>query len=222
MSRRIASIVGFTYSGARLLSISEEGDHLRAVRFKDGVPLPEQPMVPIIVTSPGSTMDISPSHQGVPLFSARAFEVLGELLAKDVQFVRGAIEGSDETLWACNILSRVDCLERKLPSHRHFTLTSLVGDPVMMGVNPDKTVGHHMFRPVGYDVMVMVSEEFIEAVLRHDLIGPGLDLLTEDEHGHMEGLMPGFEQLHPSISRKAGRGKPWHKRADDSRGTNQA
>ena len=108
----------------------------------------------------------------VPVVSERVAEIFAAYASQDAQLLPARATESEAKLWAVNILANPDCIDeaRTAEIHRY---TAEDGRPDRIGqysmifglrIDPARAGGHAIFRPRGWDVVVIVNEPLAEAL----------------------------------------------------------
>ncbi|QRN97350.1 hypothetical protein JRI60_51865 [Archangium violaceum] len=122
----------------------------------------------------GKPLDFSHAAMGIPVVHVRAASVFKELAAEDVQFFPVDIEGHPEQYLILNVTRVVKCIDDQAseevrywkPEDGRPEKTGQYRAVYGMRMDPSKMGDAKVFRPWGWTVALIVSEEIKEALER--------------------------------------------------------
>jgi hypothetical protein len=146
--------------------------------FTQGHAVKEPGPLRIPVDAPGRPLDYSLAGLNVPVVNARVAEVFTRLAPRDVQLLPVEIEDRPEPYFILVVTRRIQCIDEAASKIERWTVED--GRPEMVGkyrfvddMHIDKSrVGDvHVFRPEGWEIFVIVSEELKDALERSKASG---------------------------------------------------
>lgn len=124
------------------------------------------------VYHPGPLLELTMTQETVPVLNERVAQIFAAHVGQDAQLIPARAHGSEEKLWAVNVLAIPDCFdEARTEEFRRWT--SEDGQPDRVGdyrtvyglrIDPVRAEGHAILRPRRYRVPVIVSEPLAEAL----------------------------------------------------------
>jgi hypothetical protein len=146
--------------------------------FKRGTPVQIKGRLKIPIEIAGRPLDFSEAGIGVPVVHVKVASMLAELAAGDVQLIPADIEGHPEQYLVLVAIRLIRCIDEEASEVSFWTPEHGVPDKVgqYMGVDRmriDKArVGNaKVFRPEGWEVVLIVSEEIKDALERMGATG---------------------------------------------------
>jgi hypothetical protein len=139
---------------------------LRLPSYPFGTTLTEvRPPLRVAMRRQGVRVDFSFADYGLPVVTQEVAEILNSSAKEDVQRLQVHVESSCENYAILNATAGMDCIdldrsiidwwpENNAPAH-------LVGQPRYirdLKINEQLACGRHFFRPVGWEVALIVSE----------------------------------------------------------------
>jgi hypothetical protein len=142
--------------------------------FRKGVPVHVDGRLKLPLDRQGKPLDFSLAGVGVtPVVHAKVATLLAELAPNDVQFVPVVVEGQDE-FFILNVTRVVKCIDDKASAEVQYWKPE-DGRPEKTGkyravhgmrIDPMQVGEAKVFRPWGWTVALIVSEEIKEALER--------------------------------------------------------
>ncbi|MDC0706864.1 hypothetical protein POL68_00095 [Stigmatella sp. ncwal1] len=126
------------------------------------------------VKTAGRPLDFSHAAMGIPVVFARAASIFMELAAEDVQFIPVTIEGHPEQYLVLNVTRVVRCIDDQASEEIRYWKAD-DGRPEKTGqyravygmrIDSSKVGDAKVFRPWGWTVALIVSEEIKDALER--------------------------------------------------------
>jgi hypothetical protein len=120
---------------------------------------------------PGSPIDFTFTNDNMPVVNSKVAKILA-LANADIQRVPVRVESRDDDYEIINVISRVDCIDTKYSVIQWFqpgnsVRPDLVGQPEMITklvIDPMVAAGHHILRPTGWEVALIVSDQVKNAL----------------------------------------------------------
>jgi hypothetical protein len=142
--------------------------------FTDGTPIPNPGRLRIPVDRPGKPLDFSLTGLAVPVIHVRVAAALTELAPGEVQLLPVEIQGQPEQfciLVATRLIRCIDdaaCKEVELwtPEDGRPEKVGEYRDVSGLRIDPSKVGDTHVFRPWGWSVALLVSEDVKDALER--------------------------------------------------------
>ena len=125
-----------------------------------------------VVDQAGPQLELTMTEELVPVLNERVAEIFAAHVGRDAQLIQARPSDSEAKLWVVNVLSAVDCVD-EARSTGIERWTAADGEPDRIGayrkieelrVDPARAGEHAIFRPLGWDVAVIVSEALAEAL----------------------------------------------------------
>ncbi len=152
------------------MPFDEDGNELDPFLFTSGIPLHDVQRVALEVVVSGPPNDFILASFEIPIVHKRAIDSLMKLCPSDIQAIDVSMGFNDVDYSILNVLTLSDCIDRKksrisywkeedgVPSKvgQFSSVDVLVIDPLLVGT-------HNCFRPVGWEVALLVSERVKEA-----------------------------------------------------------
>jgi hypothetical protein len=143
-------------------------------QFRVGEPVRFQGHVQLPITRTGSALDFSHAAFSIPVVHVRVASLLAEMIPNDVELVPVGIDGQPEQFSILNAIRLVRCIDDKASGEvRYWKLED--GQPEKTGqyravyrmrIDPSKVGDAQVFRPWGWTVALIVSEEVKGALER--------------------------------------------------------
>lgn len=170
--------------------------------FRRGEPVDLAGRLRIPLSHPGKPLDFSVAGAAVPVVHPKVAAVFSKLASRDVQLIPTEVEGQSEGYFILNALCKVRCIDDAACEEVQYW-TAEDDQPDMVGqyravagmrIDPTKVRDEKVFRPWGWPVVLIVSEEIKEALEREgvtgmkfqDVTGPGEANPEERERQRME------------------------------------
>ncbi|WP_306818792.1 imm11 family protein [Archangium lipolyticum] len=148
--------------------VDENGREIDPWQFKDGVAVELEAMPVLSMVRPGRALDFSMTGLTVPLVHGRVvslFERLG--IAQDVQFIPVRVEGFAEPYFLLNALRVIRCIDDARceevlywrPEDNRPDKSGQYRNVRGLKVDPTKVGAVSVFRPWGWTVVLIVTEQ---------------------------------------------------------------
>lgn len=130
----------------------------RGRKYEGGTP------VICVVDRAGPPLEFTMTEQLVPILNDRVAGIFSAHIGRDAQLIQARVTGSDEKLWAVNVLAAPDCIDEarctEVERGEAGTYRKIEG----LRIDPARAGSHAIFRPRGWDVAVIVSQPLAEAL----------------------------------------------------------
>src|SRR6218665_1992725 len=167
--------------------IDEQGQKMEDWLFTKGEPatIEGRPRIPLR-GGDGKALDFSEAGIGVPLVSARVAAVFAELAPKDVQLIPVDVEAHAEQFYILVCTRLVKCIDHQASHHLPYWKPE-DGRPEKTGryravhgmrIDPAKVGDAKVFRPWGWDVVLIISEDIKQALERMGAMGAKFEEVT--------------------------------------------
>ena len=149
-------------------------------QFADGCPVQVNERLTIPVGHPGVVQDFSTSSVGgTPIVHKRVANVFRELAPGDVQFIPVEVEGQSEPYFILVATRTIRCIDDQqsaevkywLPEDDRPELTGTYRAVYGMRIDTTKVGDAKVFRPWGWNVVLIVSEDLKDALERSGATG---------------------------------------------------
>jgi hypothetical protein len=167
--------------------MDERGQEIQTWLFDRGEPVHVEGRIRIPINIPGKALDFTLLTSGpVPVVHARAAAVFGEMAPGDVQLIPVEVEGQREPYFLLNITRIVKCIDDETSSEVRYWMPE-DGRPEKIGhyssvmgmrIDPAKAGDAQVFRPWGWRVVMIVSEDIKLALERIGVTGTKFTLAT--------------------------------------------
>jgi len=157
----------------------EQGHEVHPWQFFEGKKLEPQGIIRFPVRPAGLALDFTLDSFAIPVVHERVVHLLERQDVQDVQFIPVEVEGQQRPHFILNTLRTLRCIDDALCGEvRYFTPED--GQPERVGqyravsgmkINPMKVGDARIFRPWGWPVALIVSEELKEAMEAEDITG---------------------------------------------------
>jgi len=133
---------------------------------------------------PGCALDFSEfASNPIPVVNQRLAQLLTEKVPDDIQLITAHIDEVSEPYYVVNVLRFIRCIDDAASDEVEYWLPEderpdKVGKyRVVSGlrIDPSKVEGAHLFRPWGWEVVLIVSAELKEAIEALGVIGAKFD-----------------------------------------------
>jgi hypothetical protein len=159
--------------------IDAQGQEIWTWLFRRGEPATVAEPIRIPFFRPGRPLDFSLAGAAVPVIHERVAAVFAELASSDIQLIPVSIESQAERYFILNSLRAVKCIDDAASEEvQRYTeqdeQPDLVGEyrnVVGMKIDTSKVGAARVFRPWGWPVVLVVSEEIKEALERTGTTG---------------------------------------------------
>ena len=163
------------------------GGKLNDWLFKKGEPVPVEGRLGIpIGAGDGTPLDFTEAGVGVPVVSARAASLFAELAPSDVQLIPVDVEAHSEPFSILVCTRMVKCIDDEKSGEVQYWRPE-DGRPEMTGtyravhtmrIDPSKVGDARVFRPWGYEGVLIVSEDIQQALERMGATGTRFEEVT--------------------------------------------
>jgi len=130
---------------------------------------------PVVVRAvAGTPLELTLTEDIVPIVNDRVAQIFSAHVGKDAQLVPASVLGTGEKLWAVNVLAIADCID-DARSSGVARWTAADGKPDLIGkyrtideykIDPARAGNHAIFRPLGWNVALIISEPLGDALVR--------------------------------------------------------
>ncbi|XXF81505.1 hypothetical protein P2318_03955 [Myxococcaceae bacterium GXIMD 01537] len=159
--------------------IDEQGEEIYPWQFKEGqvLDLGGVPRFPLDI--PGRPLDFCWAAFSIPVVKARFVQLFERLKVQDVQFIPARIEGHEEPHFILNALRVIRCIDDARSAEvrywkpednrpdREGEYRSVMG----MRIDPSKVGDARIFRPWGWTVALVISEDLQRAMEQEGITG---------------------------------------------------
>ncbi len=127
---------------------------------------------------PGKPLDYSLGGVSVPVLHPRVAQVFTELAPDDVQLLPVEIEEQPEPYFILVVTRRIQCIDEQASEIERWTVED--GVPEMVGqyrfvsklrIDKSRIGNAHVFRPEGWEIVILVSEDIRAALERIQATG---------------------------------------------------
>jgi hypothetical protein len=159
--------------------VDEQGQEIDPWQFKDGrwLELGCVPRFPLDV--PGFPLDYCWAAFSIPVLHERVVQLLERLQIKDVQFIHAHVEGHDAPYFILNALRIIRCIDDARSEEVRYWKPE-DGQPEKIGeyrvvagmrIDPTKVGDARIFRPWGWRVALIISEDLKQAMEAEGITG---------------------------------------------------
>jgi uncharacterized protein DUF1629 len=189
--------------------LDEQGQQMEDWLFTKGEPvtIEGRPHIPVR-GGEGKALDFSEAGIGVPLVSARVASVFAELAPKDVQLIPVDVEAHAEQFYILVCTRLVKCIDDEAsdevrywkPEDGRPEKTGRYRSVIGMRIDPVQVGDAKVFRPWGWDVVLIISEDIKQALERMGATGAkftevtGASTLSAEERARDQKSRELFEQ----------------------------
>jgi hypothetical protein len=159
--------------------VDEHGQQIDPWQFDEGRRLEPQGSIRFPVRPDGVTLDFTLDSFSIPVVHGRVVQLLERLGVQEVQFLPVQVEGHAGPYFILNALRVIRCIdEARCAEVRHWEPEH--GEPDKVGqyryvrglrIDPTKVEGARIFRPWGWTLTLIISEDLKEALEREGLTG---------------------------------------------------
>ncbi|AKI98807.1 Hypothetical protein AA314_00434 [Archangium gephyra] len=160
--------------------MDEHGQKIDPWQFTEGRRLEPQGVIRFPVRPEGVVLEFTLDSFATPVVHGRVVQLFERLGIQDVQFLPVEVEGHAGPWFILNALRILRCIDdARCAEVRYFTPQD--GQPEKVGeyknvrgmrIDPARTEGAHLFRPWGWYLSLIVSEDLKRALEREGLTGP--------------------------------------------------
>lgn len=159
--------------------LDASGEELDPWQFFEGHPLELGcvPRFPLDV--PGDPLDFCWAAFSIPVAHERLVQLLQRLRIQDVQFIPARVEGHPAPFFILNTLHEIRCIDdARCDEVRYWRPED--GQPEKLGeyrsiyglrIDPSKVGNARVFRPWGWDIALIVSEDIKQAIEAERITG---------------------------------------------------
>ncbi|WP_164014838.1 imm11 family protein [Pyxidicoccus trucidator] len=166
--------------------LDERGQKLWTWLFRSGERAALEGPIRIPVTIQGQALGFSVAGAAVPIIDEKAASVFAELAPEQVQLIPVAVESRSEKYFILNVLRVVKCIDDAACKEVQLWTQEdeepeLVGEyrsVVGLRIDPEKAGDARVFRPWGWPVALIVSEDIKDALERAGVTGLKLEDVT--------------------------------------------
>jgi hypothetical protein len=131
----------------------------------------------------GKPLDLTFTNDDIPVATRKVADILSSLAATDIQRIPVRVESQDEDYEIINVIACVDCIDVERSDIEWYeegndVRPDLAGTPELITelvVDPKRTGNHHIFRLVGWEMTVVVSDLVKNALERARASGVRFD-----------------------------------------------
>ncbi len=124
-------------------------------------------------------LDFTFTNSDMPVVTSRVAEILATVAATDIQRIPVQVEGREEPYEIINVTSLIDCIDAHRSEIQWFEAGNdirpdLAGEPEWVQklvIDPGRVGGHHILRPKGWDLALIVSEPIKNALEKAKVSG---------------------------------------------------
>jgi hypothetical protein len=155
--------------------IDPRGHEVDRWQFESGLPVDREGRLRVPIDQPGRPLDFSvTSVGGAPIVHSKVASLFSELAPKDVQLVPVDVEGQPDEFFILNVTRVVKCIDDKASAEVQYWKPE-DGRPEKTGhyravhgmrIDPTNVGDAKVFRPWGWLVVLLVSEDIKEALER--------------------------------------------------------
>jgi hypothetical protein len=161
--------------------VDQRGNEVEPWQFRRGQPLhfPERLRIPIYQR--GKPLDFTTTPLGItPIVHAKVATLLRELAPEDVQLFQVDIAAQPEPYFLINTLRSIRCIDDArceevqywLPEDERPEKTGTYRSVAGMRIDPSRVGDARIFRPWGWNVVLIVREDVKQAIERLGSTGP--------------------------------------------------
>jgi len=153
--------------------IDGQGQRVHDWDFTKGAPVQVEGRLKIPIKIPGRPLDFSWAGVGIPVVHIKLANLLAELAPEDVQLIPADIEGQPDQYLVMVVTRLIRCIDEQASRIRLWTVED--GVPKKVGqyrdvrdlrVDKAKVGNAQVFRPEGWEVVLIVAEEIKDAMER--------------------------------------------------------
>ncbi len=159
--------------------LGAQGQRINPWHLFKGKRLEPQETLRFPVKPDGVELDFSLAGVSIPVVSSRVVQVVERLGLQEVQFLPVQVENHPGPHFILNALRLIRCIDdARCEEVRHWKPEH--GEPEKVGqyrsvaglrIDPTQVEGAHLFRPWGWTLALLVSEDVKEALEREGLTG---------------------------------------------------
>ncbi|NMO17743.1 hypothetical protein HPC49_41150 [Pyxidicoccus fallax] len=159
--------------------IDEHGREVDPWQFNEGRRLDLDARLRLRVALPGRELDFSLTGLGIVVVHERVARVLERMGVRDVQLIPVEVEGCSSAYFILSVLSTIRCIDdARCEEVQHWKPED--GQPEKVGeyrvvagmrIDPTRVGDAHLFRPWGWSVALIVSDELKRALEHEGITG---------------------------------------------------
>nr|WP_309889867.1 DUF1629 domain-containing protein [Archangium sp.] len=159
--------------------VDEHGRELNPWQFTEGRRLELQGLIRFPVRPDGVTLDFTRDAFATPVVHGRVVQVFEQLGLQEVQFLPVQVEGHPGPYFILNALRIIRCIDDARCEEVEYWRPE-DGQPERVGeyqsvmglrIDPTKVEDAHVFRPWGWTLILLVSEDVKQSLEREGLTG---------------------------------------------------
>lgn len=151
---------------------NEHGQEVDPWQFCDGHRVESPGTIRFPVRSDGTTLDFTLDAYATPVVHERVVDLFEHQRVQDVQFIPVQVEGHEGPYFILNTLRTLRCIDDARSTEVEYWMSeddrpdkegqyrSVIG----MRIDPAKVGDAHIFRPWGWNVALLVSEDLKDAM----------------------------------------------------------
>jgi hypothetical protein len=144
---------------------------MRIPSYEDGTIIDALPPLQVGTKRRGKPLDFTFTTTDMPVVTAKTAALLSTVADEDIQRIPALLARLGEEYEIINVVSRVPCIDPVRSNIMWWTEADgrpdKIGKPQMITklvIDPERVIGHHIFRPEGWEVVVIVSDVVKEAL----------------------------------------------------------
>ena len=159
--------------------VDEHGQKINPWQFTEGRKLERQGFIRFPVRPDGVTLEFTQDAFATPVVHERVVQIFERLGLQEVQFLPVQVEGHSGPYFILNALRIIRCIDdARCEEVRHWKPEH--GEPEKVGqyrsvaglrIDPTKAEGARVFRPWGWVLALLVSEDVKDALEREHITG---------------------------------------------------
>ena len=159
--------------------VDEHGQKINPWRFDKGRRIELRGSIRFPVKPDGCELEFTQASFSIPVVHARVVQLFERLGIQEVQFLPVQVEGHPGPYFILNTLRIIRCIDdARCEEVRYFTPED--GQPEKVGqyryvgglrIDPTRVEGARIFRPWGYTLTLVVSEDLKQALEREGVTG---------------------------------------------------
>jgi hypothetical protein len=159
--------------------LDQHGQKVWTWLFRRGEPVELAGHLRVPLYRPGKPLEFSEAGAAVPIVHEKVASILSRLAPSDVQLIPAEVQAQNRRYFALNALRKVKCIDDAACEEVQYW-TAEDDQPDMVGeyrvvagmrIDPAKVGDAKVFRPWGWPVVLIVSEEIKEAMEREGVTG---------------------------------------------------
>jgi hypothetical protein len=160
--------------------LDQRGNAVDPWQFRQGRPVHLAERLKVPIDQKGLHLDFTTTLVGItPIVHAKVAALLRELAPNDVQLLPVDIEGEPEPYFLMNTLRTIKCIDDErceevlywLPEDERPEKTGTYRNVAGLRIDPSKVGDTRIFRPWGWNVVLIVSQDVQQALERMGVTG---------------------------------------------------